>query len=73
MNLFAVLAILPKSIKQNRVAELYEIPILDILNVIHTNHRLAIRFPVIVSGWVEAFTDEQINSLINVLLEFIQK
>lgn len=71
-NLLSAIAILPSTCKKNEVSRLQQIPILEVLKFIYTNPSFKIKFAGIVSGWIDAFSNEQLNSITGVLLDFIQ-
>lgn len=71
VNLFSALSVLPKTCKKEQLNTLYDFPIIDILYYVHNHELLREKFPHLISGWLEIFTNEQIGSLINALLDFV--
>lgn len=70
-NLLSVLALLPSTAKKNDRAALQEVPILQVLQFIYSHPQHRGKFAGLVAGWLEAFTNEQLDPLAGVLLDFI--
>ena len=86
INLCTVISIIPKCCRKQVYKEEYlgHFPILEILGHIHnegsngnlnkrTLNRLREKFPAIISGWIDIFSNERINQLLNVLLDYISQ
>jgi hypothetical protein len=71
-NLFSVLALLPATARGQDIQSLQEIPVLDILQHIYSTQTYKLRFATVVSGWLNAFSNEQLSALTEVLLNFIE-
>ena len=77
IDFLSVIAILPKSCKKAHQEYLFQFPILDILGYVHQSSsaegrdRLREKFPALITGWLDIFTNDQINQLINVLLDYV--
>ena len=70
-NFFSAIAVLPRSVRKSQLSDLYNFPIIPILQYIHQNAELRTKLPELVVGWLEIFSEDQINSLVSVLIEFV--
>jgi hypothetical protein len=66
-----VVAILPASCKKGQNNTLSDFPVLPILELIYKTPALKLRFAPIVAGWMDSFSNDQIASLADVLLNFM--
>jgi hypothetical protein len=71
--LFGAVALLPAACKKQ--SGLAEMPVLQILKLVLNSDRAAIqsKFPLIVAGWLEAFSGDQLSPLTQVLLGFMEQ
>jgi hypothetical protein len=70
-NLLSVVALLPGTCRRGDRSGLQEVPVLEVLQFIYGRPVFRGKFAGIVSGWLEAFSNEQLDSLAGVLLDFI--
>jgi hypothetical protein len=75
VNFLSILAILPNSCKRTYLPSLLQFPIIDILQHIHSSSCGGIKekFPILVNGWLDIFTNEQIGQLVEVLLSYVEE
>ena len=66
LNFISIISILPKSCKKSMSSYLTEFPIISILQFVHgaQNNKIKEKFPALISGWLDIFTNDQLAQLI---------